>query len=92
MKQCQIACLNSMLKMYICYVGSKNRLQYQIFEIIFVHSKEHCCHQLSMIRCHNIYYLKCLFSTFNILLESKINISLCTDLIFTDHLFICLVN
>ena len=33
--------------------------------------------------------LKCLISTFNIFLESKINISLCTDLIFTDHLFIC---
>ena len=29
---------------------------------------------------------------FNILLESKINISLCTDLIFTDHLFIWEVN
>ena len=32
------------------------------------------------------YNLKCLFLTFNILLESKINISLCTDLIFTDLL------
>ena len=29
------------------------------------------------------------FLTFNNLLESKTNISLCTDLIFTDHLFIC---
>ena len=29
--------------------------------------------------------LKRLFMTFNILLESKINISLWTDLIFTDH-------
>ena len=32
--------------------------------------------------------LNCIFLTFNILLESKINISLCTDLIVTDHLFI----
>ena len=32
-----------------------------------------------------IFTLKCLFLTFNILLESKKNISLCTDLIFTDH-------
>ena len=31
----------------------------------------------------------CMFLTFNILLESKINISLCTDLIYTDNLFIC---
>ena len=31
--------------------------------------------------------LKCMFLTFNILIESKINISLCTDLIFTYHLF-----
>ena len=29
-----------------------------------------------------------MFLTFNILLESKINISPCADLIFTDHLFI----
>ena len=34
-------------------------------------------------------HLKILFLTFNILLESKFTISLCTDLIFTDHLFIC---
>ena len=33
--------------------------------------------------------LKCMFLTFNILLGSKINISLCTALIFTDHLFVC---
>ena len=33
--------------------------------------------------------LKGLFLTFNILLESQINISLFTDFIFTDHLFIC---
>ena len=32
---------------------------------------------------------KCLFLTFNILLESKIIILLCTYLIFIDHLFIC---
>ena len=33
--------------------------------------------------------LKRSFLTVNILLETKTNISLCTDLIFTDHLFIC---
>ena len=33
--------------------------------------------------------LKCMFMLFNILLYSQINISLRTDLIFTDHLFIC---
>ena len=33
-----------------------------------------------------------MFLAFNILLASKINISLYTDLIFTDHLFICEVN
>ena len=33
-------------------------------------------------------HLKCLFLTFNILLESKIHISLCTDFIFIDHLII----
>ena len=31
----------------------------------------------------------CMFLTFNILLESKINISLCTDLIFTDNTSLC---
>ena len=36
----------------------------------------------------NRFALKCLLLTFNILLESKINISLCTKF-FTDHLFIC---
>ena len=32
--------------------------------------------------------LKCMFMIFNIFLKSKINISLCTDLIFTYRLFI----
>ena len=36
--------------------------------------------------------VRSMFLAFNVLLESKMNISLCTDLIFTDHLFICLVN
>ena len=33
--------------------------------------------------------LTCMFMILNILLKSKINISLCTYLIFIDHSFIC---
>ena len=36
--------------------------------------------------------LKCMVMVLNILLNSKINISLCTYLFFIDHPLICLVN
>ena len=41
--------------------------------------------RLEMFCIKSKYELKCLFLTFNILLESKTNISLCSDLIFTYH-------
>ena len=35
------------------------------------------------------YALKCIFMILKVLLKSKVNISLCTYLIFIDHSFIC---
>ena len=71
---------------------TKHEIIFRVFSFIkhiFGACKRNLMSQGEVSFKHPTYMLKCMSMIFNILLNSKVNILLCTDLIFTAHLFIC---